>query len=331
MKNNKIRFAVFGTNFISDRFLKASERIPEFQLTAVSGSTIEKARAFAARYGIDVYFDDARQLLDAKVADAVYLAVPNSLHFSLTKLFLEHGIPVLCEKPLASNSREVSMLLDASRQNKTLLMEGIVPLYTPNFHVIQESLGKLGPIRRAVFNFSKYSSRYDSYRQGIVLNAFKRELSNGSIMDIGIYLLYQAVALFGMPSALYARATLLQSGVDGIGTVVLSYPDKECVLMHSKIVDSALENEIQGEDGCLLIKSFNSPISITFIPRKGEPVNLTTPQYEEAMFYEIREFIDCMASEKYESAIVPHDLIQSVHTLMDEIRSQTGVVFPSDV
>ena len=50
----------------------------------------------------------------------------------------------------------------------------------PNFKVIQEQLSKIGTVRRYFASFCQYSSRYDAYRAGTVLNAFNPELSNGA-------------------------------------------------------------------------------------------------------------------------------------------------------
>ena len=177
--------------------------------------------------------------------------MPNALHKDISIFFLNNKIPVLCEKPLASNIDEVVEMINASMANKTLLAEAIIPLYTEAFKVIKDNLGKLGNIRRAILGMGQYSSRYDQYRAGEVLNAFKPELSNGSTMDIGIYPLSFAIALFDKPEVIFANVFHLDSKVDGLGSIVMAYPDKEVIVMHSKITDQLFLSEIQGEDGSL--------------------------------------------------------------------------------
>jgi predicted dehydrogenase len=76
-------------------------------------------------------------------------------------------------------------------------------------------------------------------------------------MDIGFYCLASAVALWGEPRAVHATASLLDSGVDGQGTVVLSYGDFDVTLHHSKVSDSAIPSEIQGEAGALVIEKIS--------------------------------------------------------------------------
>lgn len=84
-------------------------------------------------------------------------------------------------------------------------MEAMKTTFLPNFLQIKQHLDQLGPIRQVVAHYCKYSSRYDAYRSGELPNAFKPELSNGSLMDIGVYLVYPVIYLFGLPNQITAR------------------------------------------------------------------------------------------------------------------------------
>ena len=55
-------------------------------------------------------------------------------------------------------------------------------------------------------------------------------------MDLGIYCLYPMVTLFGKPDSVKASGYMLSSGVDGEGSLLLSYPEMDAVIMHSKIM-----------------------------------------------------------------------------------------------
>jgi len=107
------------------------------------------------------------------------------------------------------------------------------------------------------FNYCQYSSRYQRYLNGENPNTFNPAFSNGSIMDIGFYCLASAVALWGEPQSVQATASLLPSGVEGHGVAVLNYGDFSVTLQHSKVSDSALASEIQGEDGALVIEQLS--------------------------------------------------------------------------
>lgn len=325
-----MKFGIIGTNFVSDMMLEAADLVDDFQLAAICSRNIDNAKAFANKYNVDYFTNDYKEFLNQDL-DAVYLAVPNVLHKEIAIFFLENKIPVFCEKPMASNVDEVKEMIAASRANNTLLAEGIVPIYTEAFKVIKDNLHRVGNVRRAVFSMGKYSSRYDAYREGNVLNAFKPDLANGSIMDIGIYPLSFAMGLFGKPKSMFANAYMLESKVDGLGTLILNYPDKEIVIMHSKITNQALESEIQGEDGTIQFDQASIPKKVVLIPRIGEKEILFEDSDESLMRYELQEFISAVKDNLVEMPTVTHQMILDVHTVLTEARRQTKVVFPTDL
>lgn len=325
-----MRIAVIGTNFITDRFLEAAALHGEFTLAAVCGSSQSKAELFASKHGNVPAYGDYRQLAERGDIDGVYIASPNQLHHPMTMFFLEAGMPVLCEKPLAPNLRQAEEMVELSRSKNTLLIEAIVPMFIPNFRQLRDCLPRLGAVRQACMSFCQYSSRYDSYREGVVQNAFKSEYMGGSLLDIGIYPLYHAMALFGVPERVTASANLLTGGVDGSGAVILGYNGMEAVILHSKVSNTLLKNEIQGEDGCLVYNSGSNPVSIQLCPRGGQPKDVTLPQREERMYYELDEFIRCIKSGEQQSTLAPHSQSLAVYRVADEVRRQTGVCFSID-
>lgn len=90
-------------------------------------------------------------------------------------------------------------MIQAAKENQVVFMEAMKSVHTPGFKAMKEHLPKLGTVRRATIQYCQYSSRYDKFKNGIIENAFKPELSNGAIMDIGVYCVHFLAALFGMP------------------------------------------------------------------------------------------------------------------------------------
>ncbi|WP_050613724.1 Gfo/Idh/MocA family protein [Bacillus testis] len=325
-----IRFGLIGTNWITDRFLDAASGIDDFQLKAVYSRSEEKAKEFAQKHGAELTFTDIETMAKHEGIDAIYIASPNALHAEQAILCMQNGKHVLCEKPLASNAKEVKEMIAAAKSNGVLLMEAMKSTFIPSFMAIKDHLHKIGPVRRYTASFCQYSSRYDAYRAGEILNAFKPELSNGSLMDIGIYCLYPAITLFGKPTSIKANGLLLDSGVDGQGSILLQYDEMEAVITYSKITDSALPNEIQGEDGTILIDKISSPAKVTLLKRDGSTEDLSQPQVSNTMFYEINEFISLIKANKTESAINTFERSLAAAEIMDEARKQIGVVYPAD-
>lgn len=287
-----VRFGVIGTNWITERLLEAANDVEDFKLTAVYSRTISRAEEFASKYGVTKIFTNLKEMAVSQEIDAVYIATPNSYHAEQAILFLQNGKHVLCEKPLAVNATEVARMIQAAKDHNALLMEAMKSTLLPNFKVIQDNLHKIGPIRRYFASYCQYSSRYDKYKEGIVLNAFNPEFANGSLMDLGVYCLYPLITLFGEPKEVKATGIMLDSGVDGEGSVILKYDDKDAIVMYSKITNSYLPSEIQGEKGSIMIDKIHTAEKVEIHYTDGTVEQLTVDQSHPAMYYEVKEFMN---------------------------------------
>ena len=325
-----VRFGIIGTNFITETFLEGAALCPEFKLEAVYSRTLERGREFGEKYGAPHIFTDLDEMIESGKIDAVYIASPTSLHHRHTLKFLEAGIGVLCEKPLGSNLREVREMVETSERKGVLLMEAIRTLHNPNYGVIRENLGRIGKIRGVYANFCQYSSRYDKFREGVVLNAFLPQFSNGSTMDIGLYPFYFVLGLFGKPEGISSYGTVLSSGVDGAGTALLKYGDMVATVNHSKINSSTLPSEITGEEGSIVIEKISLLERVTLKLRNGQEEELTIEREKNDMYYEIREFLDCYSKGEHESRDNPHSNSLLVAEIMEKARKEIGVTFPAD-
>ncbi|HDG1686647.1 TPA: Gfo/Idh/MocA family oxidoreductase [Kluyvera cryocrescens] len=323
-----IRFAVIGTNWITRQFVDAAHETGKYKLTAVYSRSLEQAQSFANDYPVEHLFTSLEAMAQSDDVDAVYIASPNSLHFPQTELFLRHKKHVICEKPLASNLREVEQAIAVARENQVVLFEAFKTASLPNFQLLQQTLPKLGQIRKAFINYCQYSSRYQRYLDGENPNTFNPAFSNGSIMDIGFYCLASAVALWGEPKQVQASASLLESGVDAHGVVVMDYGDFSVTLQHSKVSDSNLPSEIQGESGALVIEKISECQKLSFVPRGSKAQDLSQPQHINTMLYEAEEFARLVENNEVNHPGLEVSRITA--KVQTEIRRQTGVVFPAD-
>lgn len=160
-----------------------------------------------------------------------------------------------CAKSRWLLTAEVDAAIACARDNQRVLFEAFKTACLPNFLLLRESLPKIGRMHKALLNYCQYSSRYQRYLNGENPNTFNPAFSNGSIMDIGYYCLASAIALWGEPRSVQASANLLESGVDAHGVVVMDYGDFSVTLQHSKVSDSVLASEIQGERDRWSLKS----------------------------------------------------------------------------
>ena len=328
-----MRFGIIGTNWITDKLLDAGSQIENFELTAVYSRTEEKAREFADKYNVKNIFTDLKKMAESDLIDGVYIASPNSFHCEQSILFLEHGKAVLCEKPSTSNSFELEKVINAAKENNTLYMEALKIPFIPTYNALKENLHKIGKIRKVVANYCQHSSRYEDYKKGDVKNAFKKEFSNGALMDIGVYPLFFVISLFGSPDKITADGLIFENGkgIDGQGTVNMVYDEMEITVLYSKIANSYLPTEIMGEEGSLLIEHVSEMDKLYFIKRgSNEKTDLTLPRKENSMYYELKHFVDLYDENKKESPINSFSLSLEVMDILDKIREKIGIVFPAD-
>ncbi|KAJ3198439.1 hypothetical protein HK101_004209 [Irineochytrium annulatum] len=221
-------------------------------------------------------------------------------------------------------------MIDTAQEHQVLLMEAMKSTLVPQFKMVQENLHKIGPVRKYVAGYSQYSSRYDKYKEGIVLNAFKPELANGALMDLGVYCLYPLITLFGAPNRVQSQAMMLESGVDGQGSVLLDYNGMDAVVTYSKISNSHVPSEIMGELGSIIIDKIGSPEHAEIRYNDGTVEQLTVEQNHPAMYYEVEEFVNLVQEGQMESSMNTYERSYVTMQVMDQIRKQIGLVFPND-
>ena len=116
-KPRKVRYAVVGLGNIAQVAV-----LPAFaqarnssQLVALVSSDAKKAAALAAQYDIDVTgtYDELEDIIEEAGVDAIYVALPSSLHREMTERAARAGANVLCEKPMASSSSDCEAMIEA--------------------------------------------------------------------------------------------------------------------------------------------------------------------------------------------------------------------------
>jgi predicted dehydrogenase len=302
--------------------------IREFSLTAVYSRNLDKAKAFGMAYGAEHYFDDLEEFAKSDTFDAVYIASPNCFHHDQAILLMKNKKHVLCEKPLASNVREVEEMFETAHDNQVVLLEAMRSIFAPEFHTLRSYIQKVGTIRRVSFCFNQQSSRYNSFKKGIVENAFRPELSNGALMDLGCYCIYPMVFLFGVPQKVTGVCARLSNGVDGAGTVLMQYEGMVGEARYSKVNYSVVESEIQGEDASMTITGIASTKDITIRYNNGFKEVVHFEQQDNNMEHEIRAFIDMVNGRRHPEAY--ETTSKRTAEVMEEARKQMGIHYPAD-
>lgn len=193
-------------------FSKESGRRAGICYTACYSRDQQRGEAFAEEWGAQKVYTDLAQMAADEEIDAVYIASPNRLHYEQSKLFLQHGKHVICEKPITVEPEELQELRKLAQQKNLIYIEALIGVYLPQMKVLQGAVERLGPVHLARFDFSQYSSKYPAYLRGELPNIFNPQMATGGWMDLGIYCLYPAIMLFGVPDHVHAHARFCAPG-----------------------------------------------------------------------------------------------------------------------
>ncbi|MEE9201425.1 MAG: Gfo/Idh/MocA family oxidoreductase [Candidatus Brocadiales bacterium] len=135
MSEKKLKIAVVGVGHLGKEHARVYSRLPNAELVGVVDIDEERGKAVAKRVGTE-FFPSAEAL--GNRASAVSVVVPTSAHSEVASYFLDKGIPVMLEKPMAGNLDEAEALVDLSIKSKTLLQVGYVERFNPVVKAVEE-------------------------------------------------------------------------------------------------------------------------------------------------------------------------------------------------
>ena len=182
-------------------------------------------------------------------------------------------------------------------------------------------------IRRVELEYCQYSSRYDRFKAGEILNAFTPSLGNAAIMDIGVYAVHVCGLLFGMPDLtadFYSRSVFAENHMELMGEMLLPYRNSAPVrITYAKIYNSLNPSVILGENGGILIDKLSNPKSVRLKLRDGTDKELCTCPTDNNMTYELAAFARCIRTGEN-----PHTRFSEIEmAILDRIREKNGIVF----
>jgi predicted dehydrogenase len=197
MKSRKLRLGVIGTGGVFRGFhLHGWKDIPDAEIVAVADVNLDGATALAREYNVPHVFADYRELVKLDL-DAVDICTPNGVHTPAVLAALQAGKHVLCEKPLATTSREVVLMGRLADRRKLKLMTAHHQRFTASAQAIKNwaAAGGLGRV---------YHARVRAMRRAWLPNRpgfIDRRLSGGGpCMDIGVHALDLCMWLMGFPT-----------------------------------------------------------------------------------------------------------------------------------
>ena len=250
----KVNWGVLGTAGIArGQTIPGMMEAENCALYAIAGRTEEKVRAFQAQFGFEKAYGSYEELLADPRVEAVYIPLPNTLHYEWTKRALEHGKHVLCEKPLVPTAREAEELFRTADENHVLLMEAFAYLHSPFVKSIKAELenGTVGALRYIESQF--ITSDYD-----LSNIRMRKETNGGCTYDLGCYTTSMAGWMTGKePDEVKAVGVFSPEGVDVLTSALMTYPDGMKAFVNSGMVlatsaDKRIDQlRIEGTEGSI--------------------------------------------------------------------------------
>ena len=177
----KIKWGVMGTAGIAKGCtIPGMQQAENCEMVAIAGRNPEKARQFKEEFGFQKAYGSYEELLKDPDIQAVYIALPNELHYEWIIRALEAGKHVLCEKPLAPTTEEIEKMIACANEKDLFLMEAFAYLHSPLMAAMKADLPKIGDVlfMESTFLTSGYSLSNIRMR---------RETFGGSVYDLGCY------------------------------------------------------------------------------------------------------------------------------------------------
>ncbi|SMD06436.1 Gfo/Idh/MocA family protein [Primorskyibacter flagellatus] len=190
----KIRYAVVGAGWISqEAFMPGVSQTENSNISAIVSGSIDKARMLADFHTVPhVYsYEQYDEMLAADVCDAVYVALPNSMHADFTIRAARAGKHILVEKPLATSLEDGTAMVAAAEENGVFLVTAY------RLHNEQGTVDVLERIRAGEIGDPRIFSAVFSFMPDPDNHRLKAGHWGGPLQDVGVYCLNAVRHVFG--------------------------------------------------------------------------------------------------------------------------------------
>jgi predicted dehydrogenase len=322
----KYRWGILAPGKMATKFTNGLKLLENAELYAVASRDIERAKNFANDHGFNKYYGSYEELTGDPEVDIIYIASPHSLHRDQTILCLRNKKAVLCEKAFALNTREVEEMIVEARAQNVFLMEALWPPFQPYYMKARELLetGLLGNIIHLHGYFSFIPPFFPDDRK------FNIALGGGSLLDIGIYPVIDALSFIGVPDEIKSDAIFGLTGSEESVSAIFKYDNQQTASIYSSYrTMSGIGCDILCEKGNLILsrgRDMNQRVVLNIQGKEQETFVFNPPAL--GYHWEAEEVMRCLDNGLTESPVVPLSFSHKLIAVLDKIRNNAGIVFP---
>ncbi|KAK3879854.1 hypothetical protein Pcinc_015618 [Petrolisthes cinctipes] len=329
------RWGIVSTGNISSDFVTALKALPESEhrVVAVAARSLQNAQEFAKKYGIKKAYGSYDDLGTDPDIDVVYIGNVHTHHLSVGTAMMRAGKPILCEKPLCMNVKEVKEMIKVAKEQKVFMMEAIWSRFFPAYKELEKRLtaGEIGQVRHVIASFGKDLPNMERMHDSAT--------GGGVTLEIGIYPIQLVSFVMGGEKPLKIVGTGHQNskGVEeSIGTTLLYSDGRIASISASFRAFLPSEAFIIGSKGTIKIPyPMWCPETIEFpsgtftepLPKSAHKFILDNSQ---GLMYEAMEVRRCLQQGLLESPGMPHSESLTLSETIQAVRTQAGTVYTQD-
>ncbi len=318
-----IRWGIIGLGHIAHKFSQDLETCEHATLYAVASRSQEKVNSFAKKYQVPNAYNSYELLVKNPAIDAVYIATPHSFHREHSILCLQHQKAVLCEKPFAMNVAEVQEMIEVAKENNTLLMEALWTYFLPHYQYVLMQLKNhvFGKVLKLEADFG-FQPPYD-----VKSRVVNKKVGGGSLLDIGIYPVFAALSMLGIPKNIDANATFFENGADASCDITFHYGDATAYLRSTFLEETPTEAIVTCEKGVIRVNTrFHQPTTVTLIENnKEQTLDFSSDRF--GYNFEIEHFNQLLRDHKKQSDIMTFAFSKNLIEILDHIRQRINLIY----
>ncbi|CCI84501.1 Gfo/Idh/MocA family protein [Lactobacillus pasteurii] len=314
-----LTWGIIGTGGIAHRFA-GNMKMSGTKMVGVAARNFEKTKKFAQEYGIEQAYEAVDEMLANEQIQAIYIATTNNTHVDFIKQALLAGKHVLCEKPMAINTKQFDECAALAKKQGLILEEAFTPFHMPVMKKLREIVdsGVISDIKLIEADFCENIGELNDDSR--MLNP---KLGGGALLDIGCYPICFA-SLFMDEIEDISAVCQKQNGVDVASSVVLNDGKRLASLSSSFLTSLPRDAVLSGTKGNIVVEHFSRSEKF-IVDVDGQKQEYVVGDSEQAWNYEVADF------NRYVE--VGHDdgeLEQSrkIVQIMDQIRDKWQLVYP---
>ncbi|MBQ8982428.1 MAG: Gfo/Idh/MocA family oxidoreductase [Lachnospiraceae bacterium] len=321
------QFGIIGAGAMSGRMADTVRRMKDVDLYAIAARSEEKAKQFAEQYGAETYYGSYEALMEDEQVELIYIALPNHLHYQVARECIQHGKPVLLEKPFTLNENQADNLIRLAEMHQVFLCEAMWVRFMPMIHRIKKELDneRIGEVISITTDMG-----YDLREKERLL---RLDMGGGALLDIGVYPLSLILQLMGGDIENISTSVVhMNSGVDAQEMINLTYHNGAMAGSYvTMLANTPKKAVIYGTEGRIEVDDINCYREYRIYDRDGALLETTEKETQiSGLEYEVRACVNAIRSGKLECPEMTHYDTLFQMRVLDSIRKIWNLQFPQE-